>query len=54
MPVNSTHPDYDANLDAWQRIRDVLLGDTAMKRRGQKYVPRLDSQTDEEFQAYGS
>lgn len=52
MPVNSTHADYDANIDSWQRIRDVLLGDAALKRGGDKYVPRLDSQTDEEFSAY--
>ena len=52
MPVNSTHPDYDDNVDAWQRIRDVLAGDSAIKRAGAKYVPRLDSQTDDEFRAY--
>ena len=49
MPVNSTHPDNDENLDAWLRIRDVLAGDRAIKRAGEKYVARLDSQTDEEF-----
>jgi hypothetical protein len=32
--------------------RDVLTGDTAIKRAGEKYVPRLDSQTDDEFRAY--
>ena len=52
MPVNSTHPDYDENIEPWQRIRDVLAGDRAIKRAGEKYVARLDSQTDEEFQAY--
>jgi Domain of unknown function (DUF4055) len=52
MPVNSTHPDHDENLDAWLRIRDVLAGDRAIKRAGKKYVARLDSQTDEEFRAY--
>ena len=52
MPVNSTHPTYDANLDSWQRIRDVLAGDAAIKRGADKYVPRLDSQNDDEFQAY--
>ena len=52
MPVNSTHPSYDENAEAWQRIRDVLAGDTAIKRAGEKYVPRLDSQTDDEFRAY--
>lgn len=52
MPVNSTHAEYDENLPAWQRIRDVLAGDTAIKRAGAKYVPRLDSQSDDEFRAY--
>ena len=52
MPVTSTHAEYDENLDAWQRIRDVLAGDRAIKRAGARYVARLDSQTDEEFRAY--
>ena len=46
MPVNSTHADYGENVDAWLRIRDVLAGDRAIKRAGEKYVARLDSQTD--------
>lgn len=52
MPVNSTHPAYDAQLPSWLRLRDVLAGDEAIKRAGEKYVPRLDSQSDEEFRAY--
>ena len=52
MPVNSTHADYLENLEAWQRIRDVLAGDRALKRAGEKYVARLDSQSDDEFRAY--
>src|ERR1043166_7271356 len=52
MPVTSTHPDYESNLASWERIRDVLLGDTAVKRAGEKYVARLDSQTETEFEAY--
>ena len=52
MPVNSTHSSYDENAEVWQRIRDVLAGDTAIKRAVEKYVPRLDSQTDDEFRAY--
>jgi hypothetical protein len=50
--VNSTHADYDENVEAWQRIRDVLAGDRAIKRAGEKYVARLDSQSDDEFRAY--
>ncbi len=52
MPVNSLHADYLENIEPWQCIRDVLAGDRAIKRAGEKYVARLDSQTDDEFRAY--
>src|SRR5512135_3053409 len=52
MPVNSTHPDYDASLPAWSRARDVLAGEDAVKAAGEKYLPRLDSQSEEEYAAY--
>jgi hypothetical protein len=52
VPVNSTHPDYDANAADWSRARDVLAGEDAVKAGGEKYLPRLDSQTDEEFLSY--
>jgi hypothetical protein len=52
MPVNSTHPDYDASATEWLRARDVLAGEDAVKAGGEKYLPRLDSQTEEEFGDY--
>jgi hypothetical protein len=52
MPVNSTHPDYDANALAWQRARDVFAGEDAVKAAGEKYLPRLDCQDDTEYRAY--
>jgi len=52
VPVNSTHPDYDANLVAWQRARDVIAGEDAVKAAGTRYLPRLDSQSDDEYLAY--
>src|SRR5690349_15355470 len=52
MPVNNTHPDYDFGLPGWLRARDVLAGEDAVKSAGEKYLPRLDSQSDEEFMAY--
>jgi hypothetical protein len=52
MPVQSTHADYDASLPHWLAIRDVLTGENAIKRGGEKYVPRLESQSDDEFAAY--
>jgi hypothetical protein len=52
MAVNATHPDYDAGALEWSRARDVLAGEDAVKAGGEKYLPRLDSQTDQEFEAY--
>ena len=52
MPVNSHHPDYDATLPAWVRARDVLAGEDAVKAAGVKYLPKLDSQSEEEYEAY--
>jgi hypothetical protein len=52
MPVNTTHPEYDANLPTWLRARDVIAGEDSVKAGGEKYLPRLDSQTDDEFAAY--
>ncbi|MDD5140524.1 MAG: DUF4055 domain-containing protein [Verrucomicrobiales bacterium] len=54
MPVNSTHPDYDASLPAWLRARDVIAGEDAVKSAGVKYLPRLDSQSDNEYLGYKS
>jgi hypothetical protein len=53
MPVNSTHPEYDASAAEWLRARDVLAGEDAVKAAGERYLPRLDSQTDDEYAAYG-
>src|SRR5690242_6739182 len=52
MPVNSTHPDYDTNAAAWMRARDVFAGEDAVKAAGERYLPKLDSQTSEEYNAY--
>ena len=54
MPANSTHPDYDAALPAWLRARDVIAGEDAVKLGGIKYLPRLDSQTDNDYLGYKS
>ena len=52
MPVQSTHAEYDASLAAWLRVRDVMAGEDAVKRAGERYLPRLDAQTDLEFAGY--
>ena len=52
MSATSTHPDYDASLPAWPPARDVLAGEDAVKAAGVRYLPRLDSQSEEEYAAY--
>jgi hypothetical protein len=48
MSVNSTHADYDASLPAWLRARDVIAGEDAVKAAGERFLARLEAQTDEE------
>jgi hypothetical protein len=52
MAANSTHPEYDTAAAAWSQARDVLGGEDAVKLAGERYLPRLDSQSDEEYSAY--
>jgi len=54
VPANSTHPDYDASLPGWMRARDVIAGEDAVKSGGEMYLPRLDSQDDDEYLGYKS
>jgi hypothetical protein len=52
MPVDSTHLDYDANLYAWLRARDVFAGEDAVKAGRERYLPKLESQTTGEYDTY--
>jgi len=54
MPVNNTHPDFDTALPGWNRARDVMAGEDAIKAAGIRYLSKLDSQTEEEYSAYKS
>jgi hypothetical protein len=46
------HPDYLDNAAKWERTRDVIAGEDAIKDGGTKYLPRLDSQSDAEYSDY--
>jgi hypothetical protein len=52
MPVDALHPQYESFLSNWLRARDVIAGEDAIKAAGERYLPRLESQTDEEYAAY--
>jgi hypothetical protein len=46
------HPGYLDNASKWERTRDVVAGEDAVKDAGTKYLPRLDSQSDSEYSDY--
>lgn len=39
MAVNSVHPDYAANADNWELMKDSYEGEKAVKAKGQIYLP---------------
>ena len=39
MPINTTHPQYDALAPRWQRMTDVCNGEDVIKRGGERYLP---------------
>lgn len=52
MPVETLHPQYQEHSEKWTRARDCLAGEDTMKARGEAYIARLNSQSDEEFRRY--
>jgi hypothetical protein len=52
MKVNATHLDYDASAGAWSRARDVIAGEDAVKAAGERYLPRLEEQGDDDYASY--
>lgn len=40
MPVDTQHDDYKAILPIWQKIRDSIAGEEAVKAKGALYLPR--------------
>lgn len=46
------HPDYVHYLPDWDKIRDCLKGERAIKDAGTKYLPRLKAQSQEDYDNY--
>jgi len=52
MPVNSKHKEYQTACSAWTILRHSLAGEEAIKAAGEKYLPRLGEQEDDEYESY--
>jgi len=44
MPVTTRHTDYSKYSSKWARCRDAVEGEDAIKKAGEKYLPRLSGQ----------
>ena len=52
MPIDSTHPSYPYFKKQWDRCRDTTNGSDAVKAKGNKYLPRLGGQDNDDYNAY--
>ena len=46
------HPDYVAMMDAWCKIRHCHEGEDAIKAQGERYLPRLGAQSQQDYENY--
>lgn len=54
MPLkpDTQHAEYSASVDAWQKCRDVIAGEDAVHKAGERYLPKLNGQEHGEYMAY--
>ncbi len=50
--VAKPHPCYELYVAKWQRARDVMDGEDAVKAGAWKYLPKLDGQDDDDYDGY--
>lgn len=49
--VSSQHKSYSDMLPQWQRVADVITGQRAIHAAGQKYLPKLRNEDDDDYSA---
>jgi hypothetical protein len=52
MKPNTKHEEYEKHYPEWEVMEDVLEGEDAVHSEGEKYLPRLTGQTNQEYDAY--
>jgi len=50
--VDTTHPDYASVTTSWERVRDCMLGESVIKSKTIKYLPRPSGMTGTYAAAY--
>lgn len=52
MPINSTHPDYEDYKKAAEYCEVFMKGEWAVKKKGEKLLPRLSGQPNDKYNSY--
>lgn len=52
MPVDTLNRSYEEKAEQWDRCRRVIGGSDRVKDAGEKFLPKLGGQNDEEYLAY--
>lgn len=52
MPINTPIAAHSSHLPAWKLVRDVIGGSRMVKAAGTEYLPMLDRQSSDEYEAY--
>jgi len=52
MSVETVNPAYTENIPLWSLVEDVVNGQTAVKNRGEDYLPRPSGMDQEAFSGY--
>ena len=52
MPIYSTHPEYDKYAPIWEMCEDFYDGAAAVKKAGDRYLPRLEEQSQSSYDSY--
>lgn len=52
MPVNSRNIEYNKWSEIWEKTRDGIAGQEAIKDKGTAYLPKHDGQSDTSYSAY--
>lgn len=52
MPVDTTHSQYDDYAEVWAMMDDVLKGQRAVKKAGDRYLPMLVEQDPDDYERY--
>lgn len=52
MKIDALHPQYTKYQSDWKRCRDAAEGQSAIHGAGEKYLPRLNGQSTEDYKAY--